>query len=39
MNLLEGSLTYWAELCHQFMTNLGSAYARLGNEVDLYAVQ
>jgi hypothetical protein len=39
MNLPEGSLTSWAELCRQFTTNFESAYARLGNKVDLHTVQ
>jgi hypothetical protein len=39
MNLLQGSLTSWEELCHQFTTNFESAYARPSNEVDLYIVQ
>jgi hypothetical protein len=39
MNLLEGSLTSWQELCRQFTSNFESAYARPGNETDLHAVQ
>jgi hypothetical protein len=39
MNLPEGSLTSWAELCRQFMANFKSAYACPGNEVDLHIVQ
>jgi hypothetical protein len=39
MNLPEGSLDSWSELCHQFMTNFESAYARPGNETDLHAIQ
>jgi hypothetical protein len=39
MNLPEGSLTSWGQLCHQFTTNFDSAYACPGNEVDLHAVQ
>jgi hypothetical protein len=39
MNLLEGSLTSWGELCCQFTTNFESAYAHLSNGVDLHAVQ
>jgi hypothetical protein len=31
MNLLDGTLTSWQELCHQFTANFKSAYARLGN--------
>jgi hypothetical protein len=30
MNLPEGTLTSWQELCHQFTTNFESAYARPG---------
>jgi hypothetical protein len=39
MNLPEGTLTSWQELCHQFTTNFKSAYARPGNEIDLRAVR
>jgi hypothetical protein len=39
MNLPEGSLTSWAELCHQFMANVESTYTRLCNVVDLLPVQ
>jgi hypothetical protein len=39
MNLPEGSLTSWAELCCQFTTNFESTYARPGNELDLHAMQ
>jgi hypothetical protein len=39
MNLPEGSLTSWGELCSQFMTNFKSAYGGPSNEVDLHAVQ
>jgi hypothetical protein len=39
MNLLEGTLDSWSELCRQFMTNFKSAYARPGNETDLHVVQ
>jgi hypothetical protein len=39
MNLPEGTLDSWSELCHQFTANFESAYARPGNENDLYAVQ
>jgi hypothetical protein len=38
MNLPQGSLTSWEELCRQFTTNFKSAYARPSNEVDLHAV-
>jgi hypothetical protein len=39
MNLPQGSLTSWKELCHQFMTNFESAYSRPSNETDLHVVQ
>jgi hypothetical protein len=39
MNLPEGTLTSWPELCRQFTTNFESAYSRPGNETDLHAVQ
>jgi hypothetical protein len=39
MNLPEGTLHSWSELCHQFMANFESAYARPGNETDLHAIQ
>jgi hypothetical protein len=39
MNLPEGTLDSWPELCRQFTTNFESAYARPGNETDLHAVQ
>ena len=39
MNLPEGTLTSWQELCHQFMANFESAYSRPGNGTDLHAVQ
>jgi hypothetical protein len=39
MNLPEGSLTSWVELCCQFTANFESAYAHPGNEVDLHAMQ
>jgi hypothetical protein len=38
MNLPEGTLTSWQELCHQFTTNFESVYARPGNETDRHAV-
>jgi hypothetical protein len=38
MNLPKGSLTSWAELCHQFTANFESAYTRSSNEVDLHTV-
>jgi hypothetical protein len=39
MNLPEGTLHSWSELCHQFTANFKSAYARLGNETNLHAIQ
>jgi hypothetical protein len=39
MNLPEGSLTSWQELCHQFIANFESTYPRLGNETNLHTVQ
>jgi hypothetical protein len=39
MNLPEGILDSWSELCRQFMANFDSAYARLGNETNLHAVK
>jgi hypothetical protein len=39
MNLPEGTLDSWSELCHQFMANFESAYVRPGNETDLHAIQ
>jgi hypothetical protein len=39
MNLPEGTLHSWSELCHQFTANFNSAYARPGNETDLHAIQ
>jgi hypothetical protein len=38
-NLPEGTLHYWSELCHQFMTNFESVYGRPGNKTDLHAIQ
>jgi hypothetical protein len=38
MNLPEGTLDSWPELCRQFMANFESTYARPGNETDLHAV-
>jgi hypothetical protein len=39
MNLPEGTLTSWQELCHQFTANFKSAYTRSGNETNLHAVR
>jgi hypothetical protein len=38
MNLPEGTLNFWQELCHLFTANFKSAYTRLGNETDLHAM-
>jgi hypothetical protein len=39
MNVPEGTLHSWSELCRQFMANFESAYARPGNETNLHAIQ
>jgi hypothetical protein len=39
MNLPEGTLTSWKELCYQFMANFESAYLWPGNETNLHAMQ
>jgi hypothetical protein len=39
VNLLEGTLDSWSELCRQFTANFESAYARPGNETNLHAIQ
>jgi hypothetical protein len=39
MNLPEGTLHSWLELCRQFTVNFESAYTRPGNETDLHAIQ
>jgi hypothetical protein len=39
MNLPEGTLHSWSELCRQFTANFESAYAQSGNETDLHAIQ
>jgi hypothetical protein len=39
MNLPEGTLDSWSELCYQFMTNFESIYDQLGNNTDLHAVE
>jgi hypothetical protein len=39
MNLPEGTLHSWLELCRQFMANFESAYNWLGNETNLHAIQ
>jgi hypothetical protein len=39
MNLPEGTLHSWSELCRQFTANFESTYARPGNETDLHAIQ
>jgi hypothetical protein len=38
MNLPEGTLTSWQELCCQFTANFESAYVRPDNETDLHIV-
>jgi hypothetical protein len=39
INLPQGFLTSWEELCHQFTVNFESAYARPDNKVDLHVMQ
>jgi hypothetical protein len=39
MNLSEGTLHSWSELCRKFTANFESAYARPSNETDLHAIQ
>jgi hypothetical protein len=39
MNLPDGTLHSWSELCRQFTANFESAYARPSNETDLHAIQ
>jgi hypothetical protein len=39
MNLPEGTLHSWSELCRQFTANFESAYAWPGNKTDLHAIQ
>jgi hypothetical protein len=39
MNLPEGTLTSWQELCRQFTANFKSAYTRPGNETNLHAMR
>jgi hypothetical protein len=39
MNLPEGTLDSWSELCRQFTANLKSAYSQPGNEIDIHAIQ
>jgi hypothetical protein len=39
MNLPEGTLISWQELCHQFTANFESEYVRSGNETDLPALR
>jgi hypothetical protein len=38
MNLPEGTLDSWSELCHQFKANIESTFARPGNGTDLHAI-
>jgi hypothetical protein len=39
MNLPDGTLDSWSELCHQFTANFENVYARPGNETNLHAIQ
>jgi hypothetical protein len=39
MNLREGTLDSWSELCRQFRANFESTYALSGNKTDLHSVQ
>jgi hypothetical protein len=39
MNLPEGTLDSWLELCRQLTTNFESVYAWPGNEIDLHPIQ
>jgi hypothetical protein len=39
MNLPEGTLDSWSELCCQFTANFKSVCARSGNQTDLHIVQ
>jgi hypothetical protein len=39
INLPEGTLDSWSEMCHQFTANFESAYAQSSNEIDLHAIQ
>jgi hypothetical protein len=39
MNLPEGTLDFWSELCRQFTANFESVYPRPGNETGLHAIQ
>jgi hypothetical protein len=39
MNLPEGTLHSWLELCRLFTANFESSYARPSNETDLHAIQ
>jgi hypothetical protein len=38
LNLPEGTLTSWGELCFKFTANFESAYSQPGNETDLHAI-
>jgi hypothetical protein len=38
MNLHEGTLHSWSELCHQFTANFESTFAQPGNETGLHAI-
>jgi hypothetical protein len=39
MNLPEGTLDFWSELCRQFTANFESVYPRPGNETGLHDIQ
>jgi hypothetical protein len=39
MNLPEGTLISWQELCHQFTANFESDYSRPGNKTNLHTIQ
>jgi hypothetical protein len=39
MNLPEGTLTSWQELCHEFTANFQSAYAWSSNETNLHVTR
>lgn len=38
MNLLEGSVRSWGELCKRFVTNFSGSFTRPGSKGDLLAV-
>jgi hypothetical protein len=39
MNLPEGTLDSWSELCRPFTAKFESTYVQLGNKTDLHAIQ